>query len=301
MGRAVGGGVRAASRQMGRVLVGGVQLALVSAILGGALLARTGSASGAGTTLTPIPAELSPAVAASAMSAALAPGAGGISFTVVQQTSIRARPGGPLLDLVDQADPYTVIGQTDTVRQASYIERGGISAEGFWMELRDGPATPDAKPDFENAPFEFGAIVKDGKTYRHDGEGWYPTDQPPGIGIDPATAALLPQLVGKIAGTTALDPLELDGKTIRQLAAPADISDIPGLLAVDAASFSEITAPIEYGFDDAGRVVRLHAVVRNTRIEDWDFLVDVVITFGYGDAGPIPDPSPALRASGSQG
>jgi hypothetical protein len=289
--------MRDAWRRMSRLLVAGIELALLAGILGGALIAR----SPAGAPPAGPPAALSPATAAAALRAALVPGAGGVSFRVIQQTSVHARPGGPLLDLVDPADPATVIGQTDQLEQASYVERGGVSAEGFWMEMRDGPATPDAQPDFANAPYEYGTIVKDGKTYRDDGAGWYPTDQPPGIGIDPATAALLPQLLGKITKSSPLDPVAVDGKAVRQLAATADIADIPGLLAVDAASFTELTGPIEYGFDDAGRVVRLHAVVRNTRIEDWDYLVDVVITFGYGDAGSIPDPVPALPASGSKG
>jgi hypothetical protein len=279
------------------VAVAGGQLALLAALLGGAFLVR--SASPGALTSSPPPSAISPDAAAIALTAALAD-RGGLSFTVVQHTTVHSKPGGPLLDVADPADARKVIGQTDTLEQASYIERGGVSSDGFWMEMRDGP-TGDAAPDFANAPYEFGAIVKAGKTYRSEGRGWYETDEPPGIGIDPATAAFLPRLASNIDNATDLAATSVDGQTIRWQAADASIADIPGLMAVDLAASSELTGPIEYGFDDAGRLVRLHAIVRNTRVEEWDFLVDVVITIGYGDAGPIPDPSPAFQPSGSQG
>ena len=273
------------------------QVAILAALLGGALVLR--STSGAGGLPAPAPAAISAAGAAASLTAALADPAG-LSFTVVQHTTVHAKPGGPLLDVADPADPRKVIGQTDQLEQGSYIERGGVSADGFWMDLRDGPVG-DAAPDFVDANYRFGAIVKAGKTYRNDGAGWYPTNQPPGIGIDPATAALLPRLAGSIKDPTDLAAIAVDGKTVRQLAAPASIADVPGLMAVDLTAASELSGPIEYGFDDAGRLVRLHAVVRNTTVEDWDFLVDVVITFGYGDAGSIPDPAPLYQPTGSQG
>jgi len=294
--RGPGRSVQLTTRRMGSAAVVIAQLAVLLAVVGGLTWVRAT----AGGPVSPPPAAISPTDAASAIAAALEPGGLGISFTIVQHTTVHARPGGPLIAVADPADPRKVVGQTDTASQASCIERGGVSSDGFWMELRDGPVG-DAAPDFANGPYEFGAIVKAGKTYRSEGVGWYETLEPPGIGIDPATAVLLPQLVRHIANPTDLAPASIDGKTIRTLGASASIADIPGLMAVDAASFSELTGPIEYGFDDAGRLVRLHAVVRNTRIEEWDYLVDVVIAFGYGDAGPIPDPSPALRPSGSQG
>jgi hypothetical protein len=291
IGRAVGG----ASKRVGRAIGMIVQVALLAGLLGGALAVR---AAGVGAGLVPPPAEISPAAAAATLTAALA-SSGGVSFSVVQHTTVHAKPGGPLLDIADPADPQKVIGQTDVLEQGSYIERGGVSADGFWMELRDGPAG-DVALDFANARYEFGAIVKAGTTYRNDGAGWYPTDQPPGIGIDPATAALLPRLASHIDKAIDL-PADPSLGSIRQQAASASIADVPGLMAVDLAAVSELTGPIEYGFDDQGRLVRLHAIVRNTDVTDWDYLVDVVITFGYGDAGPIPDPEPRYVDPGTKG
>jgi hypothetical protein len=295
MGFAVGRSVRMRPSQVRQAITAVVQLALLAALLGGALLVRRASG---GALPTPAPAPISAAGAAATLSTALAD-RGGLSFTVVQHTTVHAKPGGPLIDVADPADARKIIGQTDSLAQASYVERGGISADGFWMELRDGPVGA-AAPDFANAQYEFGAIVKTGKTYRNDGAGWYETDQPPGIGIDPATAALLPQLASHIDKPVDL-PADPALGSIRQEAASASIADIPGLMAVDLAASSELTGPIEYGFDDAGRLVRLHAVVRNTQVEDWDYLVDVVITLGYGDAGPIPDPKPEFVDPGSKG
>lgn len=295
MSFAVGRSVRVRPSQIRQAITAVFQLALLAALLGGALLVR--SASG-GALPTPAPAPISAATAATALTAALAD-RGGLSFTVVQHTTVHAKPGGPLLDVADPADARKIIGQTDTLEQASYIERGGVSADGFWMELRDGPVG-DAAPDFAHAQYEFGAIVKAGKTYRNDGAGWYETDQPPGIGIDPATATLLPQLASHIDNATDL-PADPRLGSIRQQAASASIADIPGIQAIDLAASSELTGPLEYGFDDAGRLVRIHGLVRNTEVKEWDFLVDVVITIGYGDAGPIPDPEPLYVDPGTKG
>jgi hypothetical protein len=294
---AVGRAVRVRPGSVRQAFVAVVQVAVLAAVLGGALLAR--AAGGVGGLPVPAPAAISAAAAATTLATALAD-RGGLSFTVVQHTTVHAKPGGPLLDVADRADPRKVVGQTDSIDQAAFIERGGVSADGFWMELRDGPVG-DAAPDFAGAEYRFGAIVKDGRTYRNDGAGWYVTDQPPGIGIDPATAALLPRLADSIKDATDLPALSSDGKTVRQLAAEASIADAPGLMAVDLAAASELTGPIDYGFDDAGRLVRLHAVIRDTTVEDWDFLVDVVITFGYGDAGPIPEPAPLVQPSAPKG
>jgi hypothetical protein len=293
---AVGRSVRVRPEHVRQAAAAVVQVGILSALLGGALMARS---AGGATPPAPAPAAISAATSAATLVAALAD-QGGLSFTVVQHTTVHTQPGGPLLDIADPADPRKIIGQTDTLAQASYIERGGVSADGFWMELRDGPVG-DAAPDFAGAQYEFGAISKAGTTYRSEGRGWYPTDQPPGIGIDPATAALLPRLVSHIANPVDLPPSSTDGKTIRWQAADAAIADIPGLMAVDQAAVSELTGPIEYGYDDAGRLVSLHAVVRNSDVKDWDYLVDVVITFGYGDAGPIPEPSPILAPIAPKG
>jgi hypothetical protein len=277
-------GLTAQVRHFGGVLSSILVAVLLAAM---AILPRQGIA----TTGAPAAEPIAPASASAVLTAALA-SKGGLSFTVVQHTTVHAKPGGPLLTIPDPQDPQKVIGETDQLVLRSYVERGGVSADGFWMEMRDGPVG-DAAPDFANASYQFGAIVKNGKTYRNDGEGWYPTDQPPGIGIDPATAALLPRLASSISKPVSLPDLDLNGSKIRQLSADAAIADIPGIQAVDLASASALAGPLEYGFDDAGRLIRIHGVVRNTEVKDSDFLVDVVITFGYGDAGSIPDPTPA--------
>ena len=276
---------------VGRVMGFVAQTGVFVAVVLGVIFLRTN-----GALAQAEPASITPEAASADLQAALE-SKGGLSFTVVQHTTIRARPGGPLLSVADPSDPRKVIGDTDSLEQRSYIERGGISADGFWMEMRDGPVG-DAAPDFANAAYQFGAIVTDGKTYRNEGEGWYVTDRPPGIGIDPATAALLPTLAASIKQPASLSDLAIDGATVRQLSSEASVADIPGIQAVDLADASEFVEPLEYGFDDAGRLVRIHAVVRNTQVETFDLLVDVVIALGYGDAGPIPAPEPLLSAKG---
>jgi len=286
------------SSSMRRALASMMRLAMLVAVVAALAVARSGISAGLpGAAPVPITAK----TAGTAFSNALKPGAGGVSFTVVQRSSVNARPGGPLVAVPDPSSPTVVIGQTDHYDLGSMIERGGVSSNGFWMEMRDGPSA-GASPDFANAKYEFGTIVKGGLTYRSDGTGWYVTDRPPGIGIDPATAALIPTLLADSGATTPLPPTTIGGISVRQLAATAKVSDIPGLLAVDGAGFTELTAPLELGFDDTGRLVRIHGVARNTRLDTWDLLVDVVITFDYGTAGPIPDPSPiAVPSSGLDG
>ena len=44
------------------------------------------------------------------------------------------------------------------------------------------------------------ALVVEGVTYRNDGSGWYETSQPPGIGLDPASARLLPGMLRNVEG-----------------------------------------------------------------------------------------------------
>jgi hypothetical protein len=63
-------------------------------------------------------------------------------------------------------------------------------------------------------------------------------------------------------------------------------------MAVDAERFTEFATPLEYALGADGRLVELHAVMRNTNQETFDLLVDTVITFAYDDVGTLPEPVP---------
>lgn len=241
-------------------------------------------------------AALSPAQlksgAATLLEVATGPGGGGVTFEIVQRSSLHAKPGGPQIEIPDPTDRYKSLGFADEYQLGALIERGAVTAEGFWMEMRAGPAK-GAEPDFEKAPYQLGAIAKNGTTWRNDGEGWYETDRPPGIGLDPRTAALLPTLLRNASGPTDDGTESVHGKTARRIEATGAVKDIPGIIAVDGQPFTTLVKPIEFAFDDAGYLVRLRAVARNENQKEFDLLVETVITFSYPLTTPaIPDPKP---------
>ena len=162
-----------------RWLAGLLPLLVLAAALtptGRGVVARATGGLGAGAQ-DASPAALT-ASAADQLDAAVRQGGGGYTFTIVQRTALDALPGGPLIDIPDPADRHASLGKTDHYEVAAYVERGAVADAGFWSEVRDGPPAGEA-PDFEKATYELGAIVRDGKTYRNDGLGWYPTSSPP--------------------------------------------------------------------------------------------------------------------------
>lgn len=231
--------------------------------------------------------------AATVLEEALAKGGAGVTFEIVQRSTMHAKDGGPQIEVPDPNDRYKSLGLADEYPLGSLIERGAVTPDGFWMEMRTGPA-PDAEPDWQ-AEYQFGALVRDGKTWRNDGQGWYETDTPPGIGLDPRTAALLPQLLRNATEPADKGTASLDGRSVRQVDATGRVADVPGIVAVDGEAFTELKDPLEFSFDDQGRLVGLRSVARNTNMTDYDLLVETVITFAYPAAAePLPEPSPLL-------
>ncbi len=279
-----------------------VTVVILAALLAGALAVRGRVATGALTAGAPAvglasgvaqglnPSQLKSA-AATVLEAAHAKGAGGVTFQIVQTATLHAWPGGPRIDVPDPNSRGS-LGSADEYQLGSTIERGAFNSDGFWMEMRAGPKK-GAQPDWDHAAYAFGAIAKAGKTYRNDGHGWYGTTSPPGIGLDPATAALLPTLLRNATNPVDVGTGFANGLSVRNIAAAASIDDAPGLMAVDAKSFTALPDPITFAFDDQGRLVQIQAVTQNTNVTAFNLLVDTVITFGYpSTAAPIPDPTP---------
>jgi len=178
------------------------------------------------------------------------------------------------------------------------------------MEILAGPAAgKSAEYDAATAETRRSALVRDDQAWRNDGTGWYETAQPPGIGLDPATVALLPTLLREASGAKeaqaiAPDPLTelrgLDGSAtaaVRALEATVRTADIPGVIAADGEAFTEITKPATLRFDDAGRLVGLTVVARNTNMTAYDLIVETTYSFSYPDQAPtLPEPDPAYVA-----
>jgi hypothetical protein len=252
----------------------------------------TDHAFGVGAELAPGSASDLKAFAADVLEASVAQGGAGYTFEIVQRSTLWAKAGGPKIEVPDPNDRYTTMALADSYALGSLIERGGVSPDGFWMEMRTGPE-PGVAPDW-TADYHFGAIASDGKVWRDDGDGWYETDDPPGIGLDPITAGRLPALLRNATEARDDGSEIVAGVSSRRLEAAGRVVDVPGIVAADGAPFTAIAAPVEFSFDEDGRLVRVHILARNENQKTFDLLVDTVITFAYPGSPPdIPDPSPA--------
>ncbi len=249
------------------------------------------SLTGAAANLTPD--ELKGA-AADILERATREGGSGYTFEIVQRSTINARPGGPPL-AIDPGETRKDPGLAETYPLATYLESGMVTPDGYWAEIRRGPDDPTAKPDFATGPVEMAALVRDGTTWRDDGSGWYATNRPPGLGLDPASAQLLPGLLRAASDVQEKDPN--DPGAARALEATTTVADAPGIIAVDLVNSTELRGPATFAFDGDGRLVSLTLVARNTRLADYDLLVDTVITFAYpGSPPPLPEPTPVYVA-----
>ena len=283
------------------VLVPVLLLAAVALARTSGLTTRPTSLLAPAAALTMTAAELQ-ATAAEAIERAVAAGGAGITFDIVQRSTLHARPGGEPLEMPDPADPQRTIA-VDAVAASTYLERGALTPDGFHSEIRRGPDDPAAAIDWAATRMALAALVRDGKTYRDDGAGWYPTDRPPGIGLDPASAALLPTFLRGLAEPREARPSGDDPfaavAPARRLAGATGVAHLPGIIAVDLASATEIDDPADLAFDDAGRLIGLRVVARNTHLETYDLLVETVIRFAYPErAPPLPDPAAQPAAGG---
>lgn len=216
----------------------------------------------------------------------------GYTFTVVSRSTLLARPGGPKIEVPHPTDRFKTLGLADEYYVGASIATGIVASDGYFLQMRRGPATKEAVADFEKAETTLAALVTGGKTFRNDGQGWYATDSPPGIGLDPRTAGLLPKLLREASDPTLDGTKIVDGAEATKIEASGKVADAPGLMAIDAESFTELAAPIDFALDAEGRLVELHALMRNTNQETFDLVIDTIITFSYDDPGKLPDPVP---------
>ena len=175
----------------------------------------------------------------------------------------------------------------------SMISAGAVSPDGFWMDMRRGP-TPGAAPDFAASPVVFTVIEGPDGTARNDGQGFYATEQSPGMGFDPVTAKAFPRLLASLARLTDLGTAQIDGATLQGFAGTAAREDFPGVVAADGLAFTEPTFPIEVWYDADGDLVRVVAWARNLNQVAWDLVLETVVTLEYAPAGTRPAVQPAF-------
>jgi hypothetical protein len=252
------------------------------------------------------PADLK-AAAADLLAATTAKGGTGYRFEIVQRSTFHALPDGPALLVADPADPSAPPVKAQEAYAAGLVETGYVTPAGFYMEMRAGPATPEAAVELASGELMFRTLVRGATTYRDDGQGWYATDSPPGIGLDPATAARLP---GLLRHADRAADAELDAATgelgkaraaaARGITAEGTVDDIPGVVAVDGAPFTELAGPIDMTFDEAGRLVGLVVTARNTNATRSDLVVVTEITLRYDDVPTsLPKAEPAYAGDGA--
>jgi hypothetical protein len=216
----------------------------------------------------------------------------GLTFDVVQRSVLHAKPGGPQIEIPHPTDRYRYLGFTDRLYIGGLVADGTIARDGFYLVMRAGPATEEAAADF-GGELQMASLTRGSKTWRNDGEGWYETDRPPGIGLDTATVALLPRLLREAANPTEAGSKPVDGRAADVIRASGKVANAPGLLAIDGADFTELREPIAFALDAQGRVIELTAVMRNTNLDLYDLIVTTTITFHYDAVPALPEPLPA--------
>ena len=216
----------------------------------------------------------------------------GFTFTVDSRSTLHARQDGPKIEVPDPVDPTKSLGLADEYYVGGSTATGFVAGADFFLQMRHGSETADAPADFENAEPTLAALVRDGKQFRNDGEGWYATDQLPGIGLDPPTIERLPTLLREATDPAETDRALVGNQLLPALTATGKVADAPGLMAVDAAPFTQLAKPITFAFDEHGRLAQLTATMRNTNSEMFDLMVVTVLTFEYDEPlGELPDPA----------
>ena len=259
--------------------------------LAGVILLRTPLSLNPAAASAPTTAEQLKVAGADALDAALRAGGSGIAFEVVQVSTLHAKPDGPRIELYAPDDPTTILGETDEYQVGTALSRGGVTSDAFWMDVS---ISPTDTADFETADLFARVLDRDGKTWRDDGVGWYETDDPPGVGMDPVTARLLASMVRELVGADSIGPAQFEGRTLAGVRGTSGPDLFPGVIAADGASFTEKAFAVDCWFDDQGRLVRIEASARNLNEMAFDLVVTTTVTITYGSPGDPPEPNPTM-------
>lgn len=238
--------------------------------------------------------------AADALATSASPSGSGFEIQVVSRSTLYAKPGGPLIDVPHPTERNVTLGPAEEYYLGGTLAEGIVAPDGFWLQMRQGPTTPEEPPDFKASPVTLAALVRGDKQWRNDGEGWYEADVLPGIGLDPRTLDLLPGLLRQATGVASVGGSVVDGKALMLISGRGKVADAPGLMAVDAEPFTEFAEPLTFGLDEQGRLAQLTARMRNTTVADFELIVETTVTFVYDGARPaLPEALPAAPPPGT--
>jgi hypothetical protein len=270
-------------------------LALGAVLLVGAVLAARPALAPAAALVSP---PMAPAAAMSSSSSLLAgaisPGGAGFGFFAVQRTTEYQRPGGIPIPVVDPADGRTVTGQTGRLFINAMMSKGFVTPDDFSMEMRPGTEAAASAAAFAAAPSVFSVLARDGGTWRNDGAGWYATSGLPGMGIDLATARLLPRALGHIGSLSAAVADTVNGSPSWAYTGTVAVADYPGAVAADGAAFTDPAVAVKVWVDAKGRPLQLWVRARNTNQAAYDLVSETTVTLDYGAAPPLPRPDPTM-------
>jgi hypothetical protein len=127
-------------------------MAVLGILLAAALLAQEFVLPPARTAIVGASATTTLSGAASSLEQTTRSGSAGFSFTVVSRSTLYAKLDGPKIEIPDPNDRYKTLGLADEYYVNGNIAQGIARPDGFWIQMRDGPASKDAPADFANAP-----------------------------------------------------------------------------------------------------------------------------------------------------
>ena len=236
--------------------------------------------------------------AAADTAARLAPAGSGLSFTALQRQVLYHVAGAPDLTVPNpsaSASPLVV----DSFDVGANVTRGFTRGSDFFMEIR-GIDPAGTVADFDQGKVIFQVITHAGTIWRNEGQGWYTTDTPPGLGIDPFSLSHLPGLLGHLVSVKDLGDEPFQGQPGHHFSGFIDGSDWPGFTASDGVTFTSSPIPIDVWVSPDGRLLGLSGQARNLnhQVQDLEIVDGLSFAADVPAAFPAPSPTRAPLTSG---
>jgi hypothetical protein len=182
-----------------------------------------------------------------------------IAFFAVQRNYLR-----PRTDQGAQIETASGLSTSDPADRFvnGFMTQGEVTPSDYRMAIRGGLEERGA-PDFSKGFALFSVVQRSGVTWRDDGNGWERTDVSPGLGMDPVTIRVLPQLLRHVGASADSDRnTRTDGMARFKAVVPAEL--YPGVVAADGLPFTSPVVEVEVWIDQTSAVlVRLDAAAAN--------------------------------------
>lgn len=177
---------------------------------------------------------------------------------------------------------------SDAFRIAS---KGAVQPGIFWQSLYDLPLNApltDASAD----SLRFSSLSTPTDSWRNEGIGWFRTTKSTGAGMDPVSAARLPDLLTNLTGVQAVAS-DTAHSGLTGFSAAADPIDYPGVLVADGFAYTADPILVTVWLDSHGRLARLEATALSlANPPPEQLMVLTIVYFDYAPVGPAPIPSP---------